>query len=345
MPQKEFKQFFIENILNFLWSQWSALGVAGGGIRTEDRWLIDPEALLIFSLEIARHDPRVFDEILDWLVINGKWIDSQRLRTLIGNKNDDTKRLLSAVSNYISHEAPTYKRKWQSLALLYKVDRDKTQTSLFLTKDGKEYPKPNKPSHIFLDYGFERDVFVLRKMTRPVNVSAATNLRFLLRSLVGIGGRAESLAYLLTHDAGYPADMAKEIGLTVKGVRDMLVDLTDSGLVLTRPKGKRMLEYYLNKTRWFEFITGQNMEEIKTPVWLNWIALYSALSGVWTVLNEIEKTESNYMKSSKRREAMETISIEFSKSGLEHPPVPGPDVKPDEYEKAFESFITKVLGA
>ena len=219
------------------------------------------------------------------------------------------------------------------------------QIIVFKTKEGRPYPYPDKKSKNFLSYGFLREEPAIRKMTRPVNVGVKANLRFLLRSLVGIGGRSECLAYLLTHDGGYPAEMAKEIGLTVKGVRDVLVDLTDSGLVLTRPKGRRKLEYYLNKKRWFEFITGQNMEEIKTPVWLNWIALYSALSGVWNVLNEIEKTESNYMKSSKLREAMETISTEFSRSGLEHPPVPGPDVNPNEYEKAFENFITKVLGA
>jgi len=344
MSQITFKQFYLNQILDFLWRQWSALGVAGGG-RSEDMWLIDPEPTLIFSIHMARYEPRLFDEILDWLVINGRWIDGQRIRTLAKNESDDTRRLLSAVSSYASQEAPTYKRKWQSLAALHKVGPDTNETTLFLTKDGKEYPKPNKPSPIFLDYGFMRDVFVLRKITRPVNVGTKANLRFLLRSLVGIGGRSECLVYLLTHDAGHPVEMAREIGLTVKGVRDMIIDLTDSGLVLTRPKGKRKLEYYLNKKRWFEFITGQNMEEIKPPVWLNWIALYSALNGVWNVLNEVEKTDSSYMKSSKLREAMETITTEFSRSGLEHPPVPGPDVKPDKYEKEFQSFITRVLGA
>ncbi|MBW2184803.1 MAG: hypothetical protein JRF49_13220, partial [Deltaproteobacteria bacterium] len=85
MSQKSFKEFFLENILNFLWRQWSALGVAGGA-RTEDKWVIDPEALLVFSLEMARYEPRLFDEILDWLVVNGKWIDIQRLRGIIKTK-------------------------------------------------------------------------------------------------------------------------------------------------------------------------------------------------------------------------------------------------------------------
>jgi hypothetical protein len=67
MLQTNFKQFFLEETLDFLWRQWSALGVAGGA-RTEESWVIDPEALLIFSLQITRYEPRLFDEILDWLV-------------------------------------------------------------------------------------------------------------------------------------------------------------------------------------------------------------------------------------------------------------------------------------
>ena len=87
MSQSNFKQFFLNQILDFLWRQWSALGVAGGG-RSEDVWLIDPEPTFIFSITMARYEPRLFDEILDWFVINGKWIDSQRMRTLVKNENE-----------------------------------------------------------------------------------------------------------------------------------------------------------------------------------------------------------------------------------------------------------------
>src|SRR3990167_8517181 len=140
MPQRDFKNFFLENVLDFLWAQWSALGVSGGGVRPEDEWMIDPEATLVFSLEMARYDPRVFDEILDWLVANGKWVDISRLRGILKEAPETTKRLTSAVANYVSHEAPTYKRKWEALGLLYRAGQNTSETSLFLTKDGKPHP-------------------------------------------------------------------------------------------------------------------------------------------------------------------------------------------------------------
>lgn len=345
MSQRRFKEFFLDNVLDFLWGEWSALGVSGGGSRPEDVWIIDPEATLIFSLEMARYEPRLFDEILDWLVVNGKWVDISRLRGILKEASETTKRLVSAVANYVSHDAPTHKRKWNALASLYRASQNAPETILFLTKEGKHHPPPNKASHILQDYGFLRETFVLRKMTRPVLVTRMSNLRFLLRALFGLGSRSECIAYLLTHEAGHPSEVAREIGLSTRGAQDTLIELSESGLVLTRVKGKRKIEYWLSQKKWFEFILGPNFDEMKTPVWLNWISLYSALLSVWNVLNEVEETKSDYMRSSKLREAMETINLEFSKSGLDLPPVPGPEVGPDRYEQEFQTFITKVLGA
>jgi len=58
------------DLLEFAWSQWAQIGLAGEVTRT-DGWAMDPEALLLFTLEIARRDPRLFDEVLDWLAEKG----------------------------------------------------------------------------------------------------------------------------------------------------------------------------------------------------------------------------------------------------------------------------------
>jgi hypothetical protein len=344
MSQKSFKEFYLENILNFLWRQWSALGVAGGA-RTEDIWVIDPEALLVFSLEMARYEPRLFDEVLDWLVVNGKWIDIQRLRGIIKTKKEETRRLTSAIAYYTSLEAKTYQRKWSALAQSNKADATTQREILFKTKDGNPYPSPREEFSVFHDYGFLREEFLLRKMSKAVSVTAGNTLRFLLRSLFGIGSRSECILYLLTHEAGHPTEIASAVGISVRGTQDTLIELAESGLVLTRVKGKRKIEYWLSQKRWWAFLSSMNLEELQTPVWIDWISLYSALMSVWEVLQEIEKTKSDYMRSSKLREAMDTIGIEFSKSRLDLPSIPGSDVRPERYEEEFQTFIAKVLGA
>ncbi len=347
MSQASFKSFFLDNILDFLWRQWSSLGIAGGTIPA-DTVVIDPEALFIFSLESARYEPRLFDEILDWLVINGKWIDIQRLRGILKKKDEKTKRLISAVACFLSHEAKTYTRKWQALASYKKADSNTQDEMLFLTKGGKPYPKPRTESNIFRDYGFVRETFVLRRMSKSAAVSVWCNVRFLLRALFGIGSRSECILYLLTHEAGHPSEIAEAIGISVRGTQDALIELAESGLVLARRRGKRKIEYWLSAKRWGEFLRNESFNEIKPALWVNWLAVFNALSRVWDVLNEIDASErSDYMRSSKLHEAMETfIARELSKSGIDISPIPekGAGVSIEEYTKRFEEFIKKLLN-
>jgi len=344
MSRISFRDFYLDNILTFLWRQWSALGVAGGA-RAEEKWVIDPEALLIFSLRITRYEPRLFDEILDWLVLNGKRIDIQRLRGILRRKDAITKCLISTVAFYVSKESKTNGRKWRTLSSLNRKKSGAQDEMLFITKKGEPYPQVRHKSAVFKEYGFIREDFPLRAMTKPVSVNTQSNIRFLLRSLFGIGSRAECILYLLTHEAGHPNEIAAAIGVSTRAAQDTLIELAESGLVLTRIKGKRKIEYWLSQERWWEFLAGMNFEDIKKPVWLDWISLCSALTNVWNILNEIEKSKSDYMRSSKLREAMEEISLEFEKSRLDLPPVPGREVKPSEYEEEFQNFIIKVLGA
>jgi len=60
MSLENFRDSFLEEMLRFLWRQWSALGVLGEA-DIEDEWAIDPEALFVFSVELARYEPRLFD--------------------------------------------------------------------------------------------------------------------------------------------------------------------------------------------------------------------------------------------------------------------------------------------
>jgi hypothetical protein len=345
MSQKDFRQLFIDNILAFLWRQWSALGVLGEA-RAEDPWTIDPEPLLLFTLEMGRYEPRLFDEVLDWLVVNGTWIDLQRLRGILRVKDERIKKLTGAVAGFLVQEGD--ERKWRNIANLCKPQMQEnpdSRESLFLGKDGKSYLPSPEPDPFFLSCGFNRPQLIVRRMTREVPITSQGTIRFLLRALFGVGSRAECLTYLLTNDGGHPSELAKAIGLSVRGTQDALIDLSRSGLVLTRQTGRRKIEYWLSHERWWEFLSKGSITEFKKPIWVNWIVLFLALSKVWGALNEINKEGvSDYMRSSKLRDSMEIIGNEFLKSGLDMPPVPGRNVQPQEYEKAFETFVAKVFG-
>jgi hypothetical protein len=345
MSLKDFRQIFLDNILTFLWRQWSTLGVLGEA-RTEDPWVIDPEPMLLFTLDMGRYEPRLFDEVLDWLVVNGQWIDLQRLRGILRGKDQTIIRLIGATANFLIQESD--ERKWRNLGNFCKsqmVWLSDEHELLFWSKEGKHYPPSPEPDPSFLSCGFNRPQIEVRGLMREVPITSHRSLRFLLRALFGVGSRAECLVYLLTNDGGHPSEVAKAIGLSVRGTQDTLIDLSQSGLVLTRTRGKRKIEYWLSHERWWEFLTKGSIGQIKPPIWIDWISLFSALSKVWTALNELAREElSDYMRSSKLRDSLEEVGNEFLKSGLDIPPIPGRNVKPGEYEKAFETFIIKVFG-
>lgn len=339
MPLKEFKDFFLDNTLRFLWNQWSTLGVAGS-LHSHAQRVIDPEALLVTTLKFARYEPRLFDEVLDWLVENARWIDIQRFRGILRQKDENTRRLVSSVACFVSENSGTYKRKWKPLGQMYKPKTTPTNESLFITKDGQPFPEPKNISDIFSQYGFLKEDVNLRRMSKPVAVSTLPNMRFMLRALFGIGSRAECLMYLLTHEAGHPSQIAHEIGISIKGTQDTLVELSESGLVLTRIKGRRKKEYWLSQNLWFEFISGNSYNGALKPMWLNWIALFSALSNLWDALLEAEKAKTEYMRSSKLRQAMETISTEFQQSI----PVGNIKTSPEKYEQELRKLLTNIFS-
>ena len=346
MSQKSFRNIFLENILNFLWRQWSALGVLGEA-RTHDPWVLDPEPMLLFTLKMGRYEPRIFDEVMDWLVVNGAWIDIQRLRGILREKDETIRNLTGAVAAFLIREIG--ERKWKNLSRSCRsqvFNGSGNCQPLFCEKDGNPHPISNKPDPDFLSYGFNRPQMTVRRMTRQVPITSHNTLRFLLRALFGLGSRAECLVYLLTHDGGHPSEVAKAIGISVRATQDALIELSRSGLVLTRILGKRKIEYWISHERWWEFLSRASITEIEKPIWIDWVALYSALSKVWIALNEIDKEgTSDYMRSSKLRDSLDLVGSEFTRSGLDIPPVPGREVRPEMYEKAFEAFIIKIFGA
>ena len=344
MSQKDFRDIFLDNTLDFLWRQWSALGVQGVSVARED-WVIDPEMLLVFTLEIARYEPRLFDEVMDWLATNGQWIDTQRLRGILKKSGEKTCRLMGAVSEYLISQGQ--ERKWKNLAKYYFKNIPEEREPLFKLRYVKKHIEGivgSEPDESFLKYGFFRTALKPSKKSREVIPTAKVNIRFMLRGLFGVGSRAECILYLLTHESGHPSEVAKAIGISVRGAQDALIELSKSGLVLTRIKGKRKIEYWLSQERWWVFLSKGSFEEMKRPVWIDWISLFDALSKVWNALNEIAETKSEYLKSSKLRDAMEIVGNEFARSGIDIPKIPGRDVRPENYERAFKDFMMRVFG-
>src|SRR3984957_18684989 len=83
MQISEIRDEVSQGLLGFAWRQWAQVGVSAT-VEGADPWAVDPEALILFTIGIARRDPRLFDEMLDWMALNHTLLSAQRLRNLAG---------------------------------------------------------------------------------------------------------------------------------------------------------------------------------------------------------------------------------------------------------------------
>ncbi|MBK8870355.1 MAG: hypothetical protein KBG07_02415 [Elusimicrobia bacterium] len=331
--------------MKFLWRQWSALGLMGTA-GVEDEWIIDPEALFVFSVGMARYEPRLFDEILGWLPTNGEWLDTARLKRMLP-KDERSLRVFGGTIQWAQKMAD--ERKWQGLARIcgdiYKNQpiADSVEV-LFKEQNGTDYPlSGNNVDPSFAAYFIDRPLANPR-IAMSVPMTASTNLRFLLRALLGVGSRSECIAFLLTHEAGQVHQIAGEIGFFWLSVSQTLADLTRSGLVLTRSHGKRV-EYWLSQRKWWVFLTHQDADQFKPPKWVNWSAIFPALVIVWETVDSLSKEQpSEYFTASRLQQALEVLHREFSRAGVDVPPLPSMALPPDMYQKTMATFVLRLLS-
>src|ERR1700761_2195203 len=88
-------------LANFLWDEWGQMGVSANTSR-RDTWAMDPEALLLLTFEVGRGEPRLFEEGLDWMLVNERLLSVQRLRNLI--VDDEDRRLVEAVLGWLGQK-------------------------------------------------------------------------------------------------------------------------------------------------------------------------------------------------------------------------------------------------
>ena len=246
-------------LTDFAWDQWAQLG-AFASTERRDPWVADPEALLLFTLEVGRDDPRLFDEVLDWLLVNERLVSVQRLRNLCAD--DEDRRLAEAALAWLARQRPRT-RFLTSRAL----ERPEQPSALFRTLS-----RPvRKPDEAFLSTGF------LKPMTEPTGKSghpplaSAMSFAFRMRQLFGVGSRSEVVRYLLTATPDVPAqDVAQAVAYAKRNVNETLAALVASGVVGTFLVGNER-RYHLNRGPWGELL---GLSPGAWPTYRDWPRLF-----------------------------------------------------------------------
>jgi hypothetical protein len=325
MPISTLRDRLEEGLLRFLWNEWSQLGVLGR-VERPSPWAQDLEALLVMSFEVARADPRLFDEILDWLATNEHLMSVRRLRTLGGAAPEPSQT--AAVVAWLARHRPKVR---------------------FSGRPG-EALTPQEARRLFFDDGFPirsvDEAFAEQGWERsavgPSGKSSAPDLRapvafgLRLRRMFGPGARAEVVRHLLTTDAprSTVAVITRSAAFTRRNVQEALNELTDASLVSQARLGNEV-RYGIDRPLWQALLEVEGF-----PKAVDWIPLLAALTRmlVWLRAEAVDE-RSEYLQASSARKLLDDVRPDLEWAGIAVRAV-----RADEALGELEAVIAEALG-
>lgn len=325
----------LTTVLGTLWAQWTELGI--GGTRGAEASLIDPEMLLLATSRFARFDPRLFDEVLDWLARYSGLLDVTRLRRLGKQHGIHDGKVLAALIDFMRQRSLSEKWDGSARSLLAREERAGYTGvgALFIAPDGRPMPTPGTKDPFFLEHGLERPALVLRGLSQMPDSRRPAVGRLRLRALVGQGVRAEVLLFLALHDHAHGRLVASQAGFAQRQVADYLAQLTESGFAERWHEG-RTVQYRLAP----EFAASLG----PLAPYVDWAGVWSVVSVLWTAA-DATRGSTDYSASKTWRDALQKVRDMTPVRGV-HLSVPVPrDYAGEEIVEYANEYILRVSEA
>ncbi len=306
MSISELRDGLQRRLADFLWGQWAQMGLSANTGR-RDTWAEDPEALLLLTLEVGRGEPRLFEEVLDWMVVNERLISVQRLRNLAGDNAD--RALVDAVLGWLGEN-----RRRARLGAKANSEEEREPRPFF--RDS--HLDVADPDPAFLAQGF------LKPRIEPSGKSQAPDLRlpinfaFRLRLLLGIGVRAEVVRVLLTLTPPWTNAQAlsASTAYSKRNVQEAMGALIAVGVVGSRTLGNQN-RFVAEPDRWTAFLDLKRL-----PQYEDWPRFFLAYRRILRWLSEPANSGlSDYMLLSRARTLVEEVGPDLPAAEIS----PGPD--------------------
>jgi hypothetical protein len=293
MPISKLRDELQASLADFLWGEWGQMGVSTNTSR-RDGWATDPEALLLLTFEVGRGEPRLFDEVLDWMLVNERLLSIQRLRNLAGDEDD--RALVEAVVGRLGQG-----RSRPRLGARSNPPRAGEEARPFFRDSRFE---SGNPDPAFLAQGFLKPSGEASGKSSAPALDLPINLAFRLRLLLGVGVRAEVARVLLTTDAPWMNAQAltAATAYTKRNVQEAVASLTASGFVTSWTVGNEN-RCEAPRDRWARFLAIERL-----PGSEDWPQLFQACRLIlrWLV-DSAGQDLSDYMLMSRARTLVEEV--------------------------------------
>lgn len=303
MTAAELRDEVVEALLALAWDQWSQLGVSSAAPAQREERAADPEALLLFTFEVGRNDPRLFDEVLDWLALNEQLVSVHRLRNL---SVDPTDRALAEVA--LGWSAASRGRGRPTL------EPRAHPAQLDPLFPGATTPTENV-DEIFARHGLARTPLEASGKSRAPRLHDPISFAFRLRRLLGVGVRAEVIRALLTIRAQRLSGkvITASAAFAQRNVREGLSQLVEAGVVdVVEISDDRY--YSVHHTDWASLLGMPAAPDL--PFHYDWIPTYRALTRVVRWLQQPGLDDlTPYLRASQARALVDTIAADLRYTG------------------------------
>ena len=331
MAALELKKQLRERLLEFAWNAWAQIGLSGRLTDKESR-AMDPEALLLFTIEVARKDPRLFDEVLDWVAANGKLLSFNRIKHLRVRHPGSTD-LVDAVLAWAASEnprlpGPTIK------------PNPRNGSSLVFDPAVAEFNPDPDPT--FAAFGFARPRVRRSRRSSPPDPRIPINFAFRLRSVFGAGTRAEVMRILLTCPESLldASRISEQAAFAKRNVSEALLALSGAGAVNERWSGNERL-FSVDRENWAQTL-GLGPTADSLPGHAAWISILRALAAlhVWFE-HAFKENWSPYMAASEARFVTDGLSSDLAVLGMTA--VRNGSARGETFWEFFEELILQLL--
>jgi hypothetical protein len=334
MQTSALRQEVTNRLLAFAWNEWAQVGILADADR-ESPWATDPEALLLFTLQVGRSDARLFDEALDWLVRNAALVSIQRFRNHYANERDE--QIGEATIAWLAQQIPAHLRAREAKHVA-EPER--------LFYGGRA---PARPDPTFLEYGLLRQAAKLSKKSQRPDLTKPINFAFRLRRGFGVGSRAEVMRFLLTATrlsrlASRPLfttlAVADAAGFVKRNVQDTLNSLADAGWIEHIIRGNEHL-YRVDPDTWRPVVWR---DDLVLPVYRDWTHALQAFAELHRWLHEAGVEDlSPYMRASEARKRVTEIAPSLGYAGI--PATERASAEGAAYWDVFGDWVREILAA
>jgi hypothetical protein len=265
-------------LLDSIWIQWKSLGtfVDTDGLSKS---LVDPDSLLLISLELRHHEGRLRDMLASWAINGSTLFSVQRIKNLLGNHSFRTGDRLSEFAFQALSDGKDHR--WKSLA----------------GSDGgpgvrhrdlwKAYPAIWHPSALFLR----------------------------LRLGFGIGIAPDLIAYLLSLNGEWSNTrlISQAIDYSPYSVRRVADRMAAAGLLESTQQ--KPVRYRLDASSWCQLL-GIDRE---VPSWHYWNKVFAFSSAFLSKVEDEWVDRSPYILSTELRDLVEAHKDTFRLNKIDYP--------------------------